>query len=204
MSPDLFYERQLTGIICGVDEAGRGPWAGPVVAAAVILDFSKPIPDGIEDSKKLTRGQREALFPILRDHYTHAFGIASVEEIDTVNILEASMIAMARAVEGLGTKVDAALIDGNRAPDLSCLVYCVVKGDGRSLSIAAASILAKVRRDAIMCEIAREFPHYGFEKHAGYGTAYHQAALREHGPCRWHRRSFAPIKALLETLEEVA
>ncbi|NBX03227.1 MAG: ribonuclease HII [Alphaproteobacteria bacterium] len=196
--PDLSIERTHTGIICGVDEAGRGPWAGPVVAAAAIIDASN-IPAGINDSKKLTAAKRDALFDHILACAKTGVGIASVEEIDTLNILGATKLAMCRAVENLGVAPDVALVDGNRVPEkMRCRVQTVVGGDALSLSIAAASIIAKVTRDRMMEELAREYPGYGWEKNAGYGTALHQAGLAKYGVTPHHRRSFAPIRVLLE------
>lgn len=186
--------------VCGVDEAGRGPWAGPVVAGAAILDMGTA-PDallsGLDDSKKLTPNRREALFGLLADHAITGVGIAGVDEIDTVNILQATMLAMGRAVAGLGVAPDMALVDGNREPALNCPARAIVKGDGRSLSIAAASIVAKVTRDRIMVELGLEYPQYGWRNNAGYGTAEHRAALDAHGVTPHHRRSFKPIARIL-------
>lgn len=194
--PDFSLEREYGGLVCGVDEAGRGPLAGPVVAAAVIFP-TRRAPAGINDSKKLTREMREALFSaILRRAHT-GIGLASVEEIDRLNILGATLLAMRRAVAALPHAPAVALVDGNRPPPLSCPVSCVVKGDARSLSIASASILAKVTRDRIMGELAKDYPHYGFDRHAGYPTPCHREALRIHGVTPHHRRSFAPVRAAL-------
>ena len=184
--------------IAGIDEAGRGPWAGPVVAAAVVLDPAH-IPDGLNDSKKLTESKRESLFDEIMKKADVGVGIADVERIDRTNILKATLWAMGEAVSKLKVAADYSLIDGNKSPDLPMVSDTVVKGDGRSVSIAAASIVAKVTRDRIMSELAAEFPAYGFERHKGYGTAYHQNALARQGPCCHHRTSFAPIRALLET-----
>jgi len=196
--PDMQYEGQYTGLVCGVDEAGRGPLAGPVVAAAVIL---RPdiYPAGLNDSKKLTHRKREALFAQLINCAQIGVGIAEPEEIDRINILAASLIAMRRAVEALPLIPDAALIDGNRDPGLSCVTETIVKGDAKSLSIAAASIVAKVTRDRIMAEADIRFPGYGFAGHKGYPTAAHRAAVAHIGPCAVHRISFAPVKAFLLT-----
>jgi ribonuclease HII len=196
-APDFSIESGYAGIVAGVDEAGRGPWAGPVVAGAVILDI-KYIPQGINDSKKLTAKSRESLFDYICNHAKFGVGIASVEEIDSINILAASMLAMQRAVDGLGVVPHIALIDGNKAPKLACKTRTVVKGDAISLSIAAASIIAKVTRDRMMCELAKEHPGYGWEKNAGYGTQAHQDGLAKLGVTIHHRRSFAPIRQLLE------
>ncbi len=187
--------------VCGVDEAGRGPWAGPVVAASVYFLNEAAIPAGLNDSKKLTAKTRDALAAELHarpDDILIGIGIASVEEIDALNIWGATALAMGRAARSLSTAPEIALIDGNRIPpNFPCKVETIIGGDGISLSIAAASIIAKTHRDALMEQYAREFPHYGFERHAGYGTAAHQAALAAHGPCAIHRRSFKPIRAYL-------
>lgn len=185
--------------VCGVDEAGRGPWAGPVVAAAAILDPAD-IPDGLNDSKKLTAKRRETLFGALTDGPALiGVGIASVEEIDALNILEATYLAMRRAVAALPEAPALALIDGNRAPrDLPCACQTVIKGDGRSLSIAAASIVAKVTRDRIMAKLAVAHPGYGWETNQGYGAKAHQEALLRLGVTPHHRRSFKPIHKILD------
>lgn len=189
--------------VCGVDEAGRGPWAGPVVAAAVIFTPEITVPRGLNDSKKLDRAARETLYLKLTERAViHGIGIASVEEIDTHNIWGATQLAMCRAVAALAVAPDVALVDGKLKPrGLACETRPVIGGDGISLSIAAASIFAKVTRDRMMEEYAQEYPQYGFERHAGYGTPIHQQALREHGPCPLHRRSFAPIRAMYEAME---
>jgi ribonuclease HII len=200
MLPDFSYEEQAVlkfgGSVCGVDEAGRGPWAGPVVAAAVILD-PRNIPAGINDSKALTQAKREALFAAIMATADVGIGIGSVEMIDRDNILKANFWAMAEAIRGLTKRPALALIDGNRPPPLDCAIETIVKGDSKSLSIAAASIIAKVTRDRLMQAIDHDFPVYGFAAHKGYGTALHIAALQRHGPCIHHRRSFAPIRELL-------
>lgn len=195
--PDLSFEKACTGTIAGVDEVGRGPFAGPVVAAAVILDQTK-IPDGITDSKKLSAAKRDMLFDQILNSAEVGIGEASVAEIDRLNILQASLLAMKRAVEALPRAPDMALIDGNKAPDLACEMQTIIKGDGKSLSIAAASIVAKVTRDRKMCALSELYPHYGWEKNAGYGTAEHRKGLSLHGVTPQHRRSFAPIRAILE------
>ena len=195
--PDLSYERKNTGIVAGVDEAGRGPWAGPVVAAAVIIDPNS-IPTGINDSKKLSAKKRDGLFDMILSTCRCGIGSASVEEIDSLNILQATKLAMLRAVESLPTLPDLALVDGNQPPKLPCKVQTLVGGDGLSLSIAAASILAKVTRDRIMCELARQFPGYGWESNSGYGTATHQKGLASFGVTPHHRRSYKPIQSLLK------
>lgn len=177
-------------VICGVDEAGRGPLAGPVCAAAVILPEHLEIP-GLNDSKKLTDKKRRELFPIIKEQAAaYGIGLASHQEIDEINILQATYLAMERALAQLSVKPDLALIDGNRARDFGIPVETVVKGDSLSASIAAASILAKVTRDDLMLELAKEYPGYGFEVHKGYGTRAHYAALREYGPCAIHRMTF--------------
>ena len=177
-------------VICGVDEAGRGPLAGPVCAAAVILPPHVDIP-GLNDSKKLTDKRRRELFPVIKEQaIAYGIGFASHEEIDEINILQATYLAMERALAQLSVKPELALIDGNRAKDFGLPVETVVKGDSRSASIAAASILAKVSRDDLMEQAAVEYPQYQFEIHKGYGTKAHYAALAEHGPSPIHRMSF--------------
>ena len=177
-------------VICGVDEAGRGPLAGPVCAAAVILPKGLEIP-GLNDSKKLTDKRRRELMPIIKEQAL-AYGIAfaSHEEIDEINILQATFLAMERALEQLKIRPELALIDGNRQKDFGINVETVIKGDSRSANIAAASVLAKVSRDDVMLEMAEKYPEYGFEIHKGYGTKAHYAALREHGESPIHRRTF--------------
>jgi ribonuclease HII len=181
--------------VCGIDEAGRGPWAGPVSAAAVILDPNN-IPQGLNDSKKLNEAKREALFPQIMASSDVGIGLVSAQEIDEINILQATYLAMQRAIANLKSKPTLAMIDGNRAPKLFCQTQTIIGGDAKSLSIAAASIIAKVTRDRIMCELDQQFPNYGFAKHKGYGTAAHSAALAQYGPCTEHRRSFKPIAKL--------
>ncbi len=186
------------GPVCGVDEAGRGPWAGPVSAAAVILNPAD-LPDGIDDSKVLTAERREALeIEIKARAVAWGVGFASVDEIAELNILHATGLAMCRAVEALSVPPVAALVDGNYRFKLPCDVRTVVGGDGLSLSIAAASILAKTARDRLMIEMDALYPGYGFASHKGYNAPIHQQALRELGPCPEHRRAWAPIRALLE------
>ena len=176
--------------ICGVDEAGRGPLAGPVCAAAVILPPNTII-DGVNDSKKLTEKKREALFDVIQaTAVSYSIAYASVEEIESINILNATMLAMKRAVEGLDVKADYAMIDGNKMPPLDIDGETIVKGDAKSMSIACASILAKVSRDRLLYEYAKEYPQYQFDKHKGYGTAAHREAILEYGPCPYHRMSF--------------
>lgn len=199
--PDLSLEAALPGWpeirVAGVDEVGRGPLAGPVTAAAVILDPAS-VPEGLNDSKTLSARQREALLPAIMATACVGIGHASVEEIDRINILQASHLAMRRALDALGEVPDHALIDGNRLPDaLPCPASCVIKGDGRSASIAAASIVAKVTRDRIMVDLAQQFPGYGWETNAGYGTASHISAIKSLGVTPHHRRSFKPIHNIL-------
>ncbi len=183
------YENGYT-CVCGVDEAGRGPLAGPVFAAAVVLGRGQII-DGVNDSKKLSEKKREALFDKIKEEVL-CYSIASVDEktIDEINILNATFLAMKKAVEGLEIKPDFAMIDGNKTPDLSIDCEAVVKGDANSVSIAAASILAKVSRDRYMLEIAEKYPEYKFEKHKGYGTKLHYEMLDEYGPSEIHRQTF--------------
>ena len=186
---DSLYEQEI-GVICGVDEAGRGPLAGPVCAAAVILPPHLDIP-GLDDSKKLTDKRRRELMPIIKEQaIAYGIGFASHEEIDEINILQATFLAMERALEQLQGKADFALIDGNREKDFGLPVKTVVKGDSLSANIAAASVLAKVTRDDLMEAMAEEYPQYGFEIHKGYGTRAHYAALTQHGPSHIHRMSF--------------
>ncbi|SFU51070.1 RNase HII [Polaromonas sp. YR568] len=185
------------GLVAGVDEAGRGPLMGPVVAAAVILDELNPI-KGLADSKKLTALRREKLYDEIRAKaLCCSIALATVEEIDSINILQATMLAMKRAVEGLRLKPNKVLVDGNRLPTLVILSEAIVGGDALVPSISAASILAKVHRDRWCAEFHLEYPQYGFADHKGYGTAEHLAALREHGACPQHRRSFAPVAEVL-------
>ena len=185
--------------LCGLDEAGRGPLAGPVVAAAVVLDESDPIA-GLADSKTLSERRREALADLIRARsLAWAVGRAEVEEIDRINILQASLLAMRRALEGIGRVPDKVVVDGNRLPDdLPCAAEAVVGGDACVPCISAASILAKVARDREMIELDARFPGYGLAAHKGYGTRAHLAALAELGPSAIHRRSFAPVRRLLE------
>ena len=188
------------GLLAGVDEAGRGPLAGPVVAAAVILDELAPI-KGLRDSKLLTARARERLFDEIRARaLCCSIAQASVEEIDTLNILQATLLAMQRAVDGLRLRPHKVLVDGNRLPTLTMAAQAIVKGDAKVRAISAASILAKVYRDRLCQELHAKHPEYGFGGHKGYPTAAHLAALRTHGPCVQHRRSFAPVRALLVTV----
>lgn len=187
-------------IVAGVDEAGRGPWAGPVVAGAAILNadqISFELRTGLDDSKKLKASRREALFDVLKVEATIGIGIASVEEIDQINILQATFLAMSRAVADLRVKPDFALIDGNRPPKLDCPLDCIVKGDAISLSIAAASIVAKVSRDQMMSELALKYPGYGWERNQGYGTPQHKAAMERLGITPAHRKSYAPVLRII-------
>jgi ribonuclease HII len=184
-------------VVAGVDEAGRGPLAGAVYAAAVILDPGRPI-DGLADSKVLSAPRREELALQIRETaLAWCVAHASVDEIDTLNILRATLLAMQRAVRGLGVKPGLALVDGNQAPRLSCGVKTVVQGDALVPSISAASILAKTARDADLVRLHGIYPHYGFDQHKGYGTLMHLERLREHGPCPEHRRSFSPVRDML-------
>jgi ribonuclease HII len=189
--------KAMDGPVCGVDEAGRGPLAGPVVAAAVILDRKK-IPKGLDDSKELSEEIREKLFPrIFEAAIAVGIGEASVGEIDLVNIRQATHLAMARAVRALKVSAMFALVDGNDAPPLPCPCDTLVDGDARSVSIAAASIIAKVTRDRMMAALHAEHPQYGWIENKGYSTPRHLAALSKHGPCQHHRRSFAPVHNIL-------
>lgn len=187
----------IPGLVAGVDEAGRGPLAGPVVAAAVILDDLHPI-KGLADSKKLTASRRDALFDEIRAKaLCCSIAMASVEEIDQLNILQATLLAMRRAVEGLRLKPIRVLVDGNRLPVLRIQAEAIVKGDSLVPAISAASILAKVHRDRLCADMDQQYPHYGFARHKGYGTAVHLAALQEHGACEQHRKSFRPVTDVL-------
>ena len=184
-------------LIAGVDEVGRGPLAGPVVAAAVILDPARPI-TGLADSKTLSPVRREQLATEIRAQaLAWALGRAEVAEIDRLNILQASLLAMQRAVAALSLAPEKVLVDGNRCPVLACPCEAIIKGDATVPAISAASILAKVARDAELCELHDRYPHYGFARHKGYPTAAHREALCRHGPCPEHRRSFAPVAAVL-------
>lgn len=196
----LYYENTAYekgyNLVCGVDEAGRGPLAGPVCAAAVVLPKGL-ILEGVNDSKKLTEKKREALFDVITQQALDwSVAFATVEEIEEINILNAAMLAMKRAVEGLKNPVDFAIIDGNRKPPLEIDCEAVVKGDAKSMSVAAASILAKVSRDRILRQYAVDYPQYGFDKHKGYGTKVHVEALKKYGPCEVHRPSF--LKKILK------
>lgn len=188
------------GLVAGVDEAGRGPLAGPVVAAAVILDDQQPI-RGLGDSKRLSPRKRERLFDEIRARaLCCCIAEASVEEIDTLNILQATLLAMRRAVEGLRLKPHKVLVDGNRLPLLKVPAEAIVKGDAKVAAISAASILAKVHRDRLCVDLHAAHPQYGFAGHKGYPTPDHLAALRTHGACKAHRRSFAPVRDVMEKM----
>ena len=195
--PDLRMEKEIGGTVAGVDEVGRGPWAGPVVAAAVVLRPDTPL-DGIADSKKLSPVRRRALAARLHETADVSIAAASVEEIDSLNILEATGLGMIRAVTGLSVAPDHVLIDGNRIPkDCRWPATAVIGGDGRSASIAAASICAKVYRDDLMARLDATYPGYGWARNAGYGTREHREALNRLGPCPEHRKSFRPIREIL-------
>ncbi|MET0264892.1 MAG: ribonuclease HII [Duganella sp.] len=205
-SPGLFDDlpHDPDAIICGVDEAGRGPLAGPVFAAAVILDPNRPVA-GLRDSKKLSEAKRDLLAPLIRSQaLAWAIAEASEEEIDRLNILQASMLAMRRAVEALSTVPTLALIDGNRCPVMPIASMAIVGGDDKVDAISAASILAKTARDAALVALHAQYPHYCFDQHKGYGTALHLARLREFGASPVHRRSFAPVRAVLAVPAMVA
>lgn len=198
--PDLSFEKSAGGIVAGVDEAGRGPWAGPVVAGAVILNYNK-IPEGINDSKKIPYAKRKILYEKICEHSCIGVGISTVEEIDRLNILQATLLAMHRAIENLGnTNINLVLIDGNKAPKMDFPTKTIIGGDALCLSIAAASIIAKTTRDRIMQDLSHEYPEYGWESNFGYGTQKHQEALAKHGITRHHRSSYKPIRKLLGCL----
>ncbi len=191
------FDWDIPGLVAGVDEAGRGPLAGPVFAAAVILDDMSPI-SGLADSKKLSPKKRDLLYDIIKARaLCFSVAMASVDEIDQLNILQASLLAMQRAVKGLRLKPMKVLVDGNRLPVLDMRAEAIVKGDSKVASISAASILAKVERDRWCMEIDSQYPLYGFAIHKGYGTSVHLNALKEHGPCALHRSSFAPVAQYL-------
>lgn len=205
--PDWKIEDKYPQTVCGIDEAGRGPWVGPVVAGAVVFltrEIAPELSEKLNDSKKLSAARREFLYDLLykeqaAGHLVCAVGEASAAEIDELNILQATFLAMRRAVEKLPFVPSAAIIDGNRLPkNFPCPCECFVSGDSRSYSISAASILAKVYRDRLMAEMAKEYPWYGFEKNAGYGTKEHIAGLRKYGVTPQHRRSYRPIRELLQ------
>ncbi|MEM6415163.1 MAG: ribonuclease HII [Pseudomonadota bacterium] len=198
--PTFDIENEFDGLIAGVDEAGRGPLAGPVVAGAVILN-PNCTPAGLRDSKTLTEKRRRELSAALWKTARIGVGVASVNEIDTMNILRATLLAMTRAVANLPAPPSACIVDGSIKPRLPCPAYAVVKGDAKSLSIAAASIIAKVTRDRMMRELARDYPEYSWEKNKGYGAPAHQAALDTYGVTPHHRRSFAPIYTRIEATQ---
>lgn len=204
--PNWDIENEFAGVVCGVDEAGRGPWVGPVVAGAVVFinrDINVELLNGINDSKKLSAKKREKLYDLLlqeerEGHISYGIGEASAQEIDNLNILQATFLAMSRAVQKLKISPTHALLDGNRLPaEFCCPCSCYVGGDARSYSIAAASILAKVYRDDLLKKLALKYPEYGLEKNAGYGTKDHIEALRKYGVTPEHRKSYRPIKELL-------
>ena len=198
--PDFTFESAASGIVCGIDEVGRGPLAGPVVAAAVIFNrrrLPKTLRDELDDSKKLSAEAREDYARLIRSCAQIGIGAASVAEIDRVNILQATFIAMRRAVARLGCVPDLALVDGNRAPNLPCATQTIIGGDGISLSIAAASVIAKVARDRLMRALAERYRGYGWETNVGYGTAAHRRAILSLGPTPHHRMSFAPLQLSL-------
>ena len=200
--PDFSVEDRLGGTVAGIDEAGRGPLAGPVVAAAVMFDPSRlprEMLDGLDDSKKLTRRARAAMYDLVMANAHTGVGQASVSEIDEINILQATLLAMRRAFDSLPGRPDRAIVDGNFAPELGCPTSCLIGGDASSLTIAAASIVAKVTRDRLMAELAREHPGYGWRHNAGYGTREHLAALGRLGVTPHHRRTFAPVAKLCNT-----
>ena len=195
---NLSLDLASTGVLAGVDEVGRGPLVGDVVAAAVILDPNQPI-EGLTDSKKLSEKRRLALSEQIREcALSWSIGVATPEEIDEINILHASLLAMQRAVEGLAIAPDHVQVDGNRCPKLSCSVEAIVKGDAKVAEIGAASIIAKVYRDQQMIDLDREYPQYGFARHKGYPTAEHLRLLQQHGVLPQYRKSFGPVKRLLE------
>ena len=194
---------QFNGSICGIDEAGRGPFAGPVTAAAVVLNPNK-VPEGLNDSKKLSESERDRLFEEILSKAQVGVGQATVQEIDNLNILQATFLAMRRATENLPEIPGFALIDGNQMPrPFPCNLRTVVKGDAKSLSIAAASIVAKVTRDRIMVELDSAFPEFGWARNKGYGTRDHTVALKQHGPSPHHRKSFKPVRQLLPEIDSL-
>lgn len=205
--PDFEFENKYSGVVAGIDEAGRGPWAGPVVAGAVVIldkNLSKTLLDGLDDSKKLSAKKREALYDELfaeqaKGKLCIGIGEASCQEIDELNILQATFLAMKRAADELSVIPDVALIDGNRTPsNFKCKIQTIIKGDAKSMSVAAASIAAKVYRDRIMKEMAKKYPYYGFEKNAGYGTAAHIEGLKKYGITPEHRKSYKPIREFIK------
>jgi ribonuclease HII len=194
--PTFEIEASIPGIVAGIDEAGRGPWAGPVVAAAVILNPDN-IPEGLRDSKTISEKRRDVIAAAIRETSIVGVGIASVEEIDQVNILQATFLAMARAEENLAQRADVCIVDGSAKPKLRAPARMIVKGDAKSFSIAAASIIAKTTRDAMMRALAQDHPEYAWERNKGYGAPAHRAALDAHGVTPHHRKSFAPIHNML-------
>ena len=183
-------------LIAGIDEAGRGPWAGPVVSAAVVLN-KKNIPSDLNDSKKISEKKRQSLYSSIYNSHFVGVGISSIEEIDNLNILQATFLSMKRALDNLDCSVDAILVDGNLDPGFDYKTECIVNGDSISFSIAAASIIAKVTRDNLMSKIHKEFPNYNWKRNKGYGTKEHRNALEIYGPCKYHRKSFSPINKML-------
>ncbi len=197
--PDILTERSYGWpeiLVAGVDEAGRGPWAGPVVSAAVVLN-KENIPEGLNDSKKLSEKKRVSLFSSINKFHSVGVGKSNIEEIDSMNILQATFLSMKRAVDNLNFSPGLVLVDGNLDPGLEIKTKCIIKGDNISLSIAAASIIAKVTRDNLMLEMDKEYPDYKWKKNKGYGTAEHRNALEMFGPCKYHRKSFSPINKML-------
>jgi ribonuclease HII len=198
-APDSVTERSFgwpQKLIAGIDEAGRGPWAGPVVSAAVILNENN-IPDGLNDSKKLSEIKRLSLYSSIYNFHSVGVGISSIEEIDSMNVLQATFLSMNRAVEDLNPQPKHVLVDGSLDPGLNFKTKCIIKGDSISISIAAASVIAKVTRDNLMLKLDKEFPNYNWKKNKGYGTSEHRKALELHGPCKYHRKSFSPINKML-------
>ena len=196
MEPNYKFDQAYETPIIGVDEVGRGPLAGPVISAAIILNKEK-IPEGINDSKKLSKKKREVINEELISQHSFAIGISTVEEIDKINILQASLLAMKRAILNLNIKPQTILVDGNKLPDLEYNMYPIIKGDSKSISIAAASIIAKVYRDKLMQDLSLQYPGYYWEKNSGYGTKQHLLALNNLGVTPIHRKSFAPIYNML-------
>ena len=197
--PDNLIERALgwpLKLIAGIDEAGRGPWAGPVVSAVVVLN-EKNIPDGLNDSKKISEKKRLSLYSSIYNLHSVGVGISSIEEIDRMNVLQATFLSMSRAITDLNFRPDHVLVDGNLDPGLNVKTKCIIKGDSISISIAAASVVAKVTRDNLMLKLDKEFPNYNWKKNKGYGTAEHRNALELYGPCKYHRKSFSPINKML-------
>ncbi len=210
--PDFELEDSIGKLCAGIDEAGRGPWAGPVAAGAVVIldrNLNPELLAGLDDSKKLSAKKREKLYNLLSEEeksgkVSIGIGLASAREIDELNILQATFLAMKRAVENLKVKPEFVLVDGNQPPkNLSCGVKTVVKGDAKSMSIAAASVAAKVYRDRLMAELAEKYPYYGFEKNAGYGTALHIQGLKKHGATPEHRFSYRPVREIEEERKNV-